>query len=177
MKHPYDESYFKERDINIDISEWKVLREKTIDCSLILEIGCGTGGLLKYLSLNGKRTVGCDISEYAASKAKNRCNFIVICDAQYLPFKHKIFDAAISQHVIEHTQKPKQTIIESIRVSKIKSVHIIPGHPSDDPTHVKNHYKKEEIENFVKDLPYRWVLTDDGKTNPNDLDWLLKIEL
>jgi len=176
VKHPYTKTYFDKRNSNIDTSEWVVIEKNIKNLYSILEIGCGTGRFLQYLKHRHKRVVGCDISEYAIGIAKRVGVPVVICDAQYLPFRDETFTAAITQHLIEHTEKPLQTLKESVRVSRKKAVHIVPGHPCDDPTHVKNYYKYEELKELADKLNYRYMLTDDGKTDPVlNLDWLLII--
>jgi len=178
VKHPYTKTYFDKRDSNVDASEWLVIEKNIKSLYSVLEISCGTGKLLRYLKYRHKRVVGCDISEYAISVAKNVGVPVVVCDAQYLPFRDKVFSTSVSQHLIEHTEKPLQTLKESMRVSRKKVVHIVPGHPCDDPTHVKNYYKYDELKKLADELGCRYTLTDDGKTNPLlDLDWLLVLHL
>lgn len=178
MKHPYTKSYFERRNNNIDFSEWIVIERSVKGAHSVLEVGCGTGRLLQYLKHRHRRVVGCDISQYAVSIAKDLDTLLVICDVQHLPFRDRAFTSTVSQHLIEHVENPLQALKETIRVSREKAVHIIPGHPSDDPTHVKNYYRYDELKKLADMLGCRYILTDDGKTNPLlDLDWLLVLHV
>ena len=43
---------------------------------------------------------------------------LVICDAQYLPFKNDVFEIVVSRQVIEHIKKPLVMLNEMARTSK-----------------------------------------------------------
>ncbi|MDP2924672.1 MAG: methyltransferase domain-containing protein [Candidatus Omnitrophota bacterium] len=74
--------------------------------SLVLEVGCGLGGLSYRLSFYGGGIVSIDISEYACRRAKSTYESaqikFTVADAQYLPFKSEIFDGVIVSHLFEH---------------------------------------------------------------------------
>ena len=60
---------------------------------LVLDIGCGTGEQLKKLN----NAVGLDISIEMAKISHNKTGkFVVVGDAENLPFKNKTFDCVIS---------------------------------------------------------------------------------
>jgi ubiquinone/menaquinone biosynthesis C-methylase UbiE len=95
--------------------------------SLVLEVGCGLGILSYRLSSHCGRVIGIDISEYACVKARalypvQQINFVV-ADAQNLPFKPEIFDAAVVSHLFEHLGDQEATTAqqEIYRVLKVKS--------------------------------------------------------
>ena len=52
----------------------------------ILDLGCGTGLLKDFLSVE---LIGCDISRNMLQKAKNRGILVVQADMEHLPFKNK----------------------------------------------------------------------------------------
>ena len=62
---------------------------------LVLDIGCGTGEQLQ--KLNNNPAIGLDISIEMAKIAHSKTNkFVVVGDAENLPFKSKTFDCVIS---------------------------------------------------------------------------------
>jgi len=74
--------------------------------SLVLEVGCGLGGLSYRLASYCGNVVGVDISEYACAQAKltyksSNINFVT-ADVQYLPFKSEAFDGVVASHLFEH---------------------------------------------------------------------------
>lgn len=50
----------------------------------------------------------------------------VKADAQYLPFRPRVFDEVFSDNVVEHLDNPSQAVEEMIRVSKRKVTFIVP---------------------------------------------------
>jgi ubiquinone/menaquinone biosynthesis C-methylase UbiE len=74
-----------------------------------MDIGCGK---------HKRADVGIDVSRDSQAD--------VIVDAQYLPFQDTIFDTVLSQHMIEHLQKPELAVYEMVRVSKAKVEIICP---------------------------------------------------
>ena len=86
----------------------------------VLEAGCGTGYLVKYLSDNGFDCYGLDNSHEAVRIAKsyNNPDKIILGDLNRIPFKNNFFDSALSLGVIEHSHNPKQMLAELCRVLK-----------------------------------------------------------
>ncbi|MBT9150493.1 MAG: Demethylrebeccamycin-D-glucose O-methyltransferase [candidate division WS2 bacterium] len=82
---------------------------------LILDIGCGGGRIMDYLSNFLKsKVIGIDI-DYSLLKGKKD----VICsDTQLLPFKNNVFDAITGVEVLEHVPNPGMCIKELYRVLK-----------------------------------------------------------
>jgi len=90
---------------------------KTLDKkSLVLEIGCGLGGVSYRLAHYCGNIVGIDISEYACQQAKLTYNLpeisFLTADAKYLPFKSDIFDGVIVSHIFEHLDDNKAEIVQ-----------------------------------------------------------------
>jgi len=96
-------------DIGFDITNKK-----------ILEVGCGSGGIIS--SFSGRTTVGLDLDKKLVIKAKkfaSSTQTIFICtDAERLPFKDEGFDLVLLLDVIEHVTNPEMTISECFRVLK-----------------------------------------------------------
>ena len=69
----------------------------------VLEAGCGSGKILRYLKAKGRyRTVGCDYSVEAIHLARIHCDAIVACDIAQLPFGNDSFSLVFNQGVMEH---------------------------------------------------------------------------
>jgi len=88
-----------------------------------LEIGCGTGSVLRALgSLQfANRYVATDISVAAVEFAKQSCGRLLseayVGSADSLPFPDKSFSVAILSHVIEHLENPVCAVRDAARVA------------------------------------------------------------
>lgn len=86
----------------------------------ILDVGCGTGFLLEKISRFADLVVGVDISKRMVEEAKSRNEgvFLVLADADRLPFMNSIFDVVVSFTLLQNMPDPKRTISEMGRVVK-----------------------------------------------------------
>lgn len=92
----------------------------------ILDLGCGAGRHIVYLSRQGFDIYGLDISEEALRHAqfwlKKEClrGYLIKSDMKMMPFLTSSFDAVISVNVIYHTvlDEMKKTIYEIYRILK-----------------------------------------------------------
>ena len=92
----------------------------------LIEVGCGLGGFLVYLSKNCSEVVGLDISSKAIHVAKgvvkqlglqDKVNF-VIGDAQFIPFKAQSGDILVCSETLEHVPNYERAFGELVRVTK-----------------------------------------------------------
>ncbi len=86
-----------------------------------LDIGCGTGQLVKWLRKLGVDAYGVDISKDALELAEKEAKpFLKTGDILKLPYEDKFFDMVVSYDVLERIEQSKirQAIEESIRVSQ-----------------------------------------------------------
>jgi SAM-dependent methyltransferase len=96
---------------------WRKYRN-TKERPRILEIGCGTGGLLKELS-GWSVAYGLDISPEAAKFCLERdLDRVSLGDITSLPFKDKQFDAVVCVDVLEHVDDDGQALREVRRICK-----------------------------------------------------------
>ncbi|OGH20046.1 MAG: hypothetical protein A3D74_03945 [Candidatus Levybacteria bacterium RIFCSPHIGHO2_02_FULL_37_13] len=119
----YNKQYFEERDhLDLHIAESIMLFMDEHKLKSLLDIGCGTGRMVKYFNDLGFKALGCDIYDDALKAARkiNKKNSIVRASAVKLPFKKNAFDMIISISVIEHlTPKEAEKFIkEAERVLK-----------------------------------------------------------
>jgi SAM-dependent methyltransferase len=70
------------------------------DARSVLDVGCGSGGLLRALGRHGHApVVGMDLSREALARCPGHR---IGADAQHLPFRDRSFDAVACLEVIEH---------------------------------------------------------------------------
>jgi len=87
----------------------------------VLEVGCGSGGLLRRLAVQARLVVGVDLSEEGLRLARVRipdasCTLLIRAGATALPFEAASFDAVVAQHLLEHLPDPIEGIREWRRV-------------------------------------------------------------
>jgi SAM-dependent methyltransferase len=89
----------------------------------LIEIGCGTGAILRELAgRNFARTyAGADVSAAALGAARNEMSgrFIggFVADAGSLPLAAGTFSVAVLSHVLEHLEAPERAAAEASRVA------------------------------------------------------------
>ncbi len=86
--------------------------------TLILDLGCGTGGSFPLFRNYGK-VIGLDISLVALKFSHKRgMKQLILGDAQFLPFADEKFDLVAVLDVLEHLDDDCQTIDEIWRILK-----------------------------------------------------------
>ena len=86
----------------------------------VLDLGSGTGHLVRHMRHCGIEPVACDLSidMLRENPAKNR----VVCDATRLPFRSGSFGGIVSYSVFHHFPSPVAVMREVIRVANNESV-------------------------------------------------------
>lgn len=116
-KNLYNKRYFQERDY-LDPKIASAVENLVKDNALntILDVGCGTGQLVKYLNQYGFNAKGCDL--YAEGHGLG--NNFIRASATSLPLKSNSLDLITSISVIEHLKKIEVTkfLTEAKRVLK-----------------------------------------------------------
>lgn len=107
-KNNYSNTYFKNRDhLDVQHAQYIKIFLNNHTLSKVLDVGCGTGRLVKFLNQHGFNTQGCE-PEVAALKIAQRINSgnsIKKASATKLPYKANSFDLIISASVVEHLTK------------------------------------------------------------------------
>ncbi len=82
----------------------------------VLEVGCGTGLILKEIAPIARSAVGIDISRGMLERAKARGLNVVEGSAAELPFADDSFDTVYSFKVLAHVREIEQALAEVARV-------------------------------------------------------------
>lgn len=87
---------------------------------IILELGCGGGGLLQEIDRRGAIAIGVDLSigQIRYAKGRSKSGHAIVSDATYLPFRAGQFTKCFAVEILEHVQNPGQTVNEISRVLK-----------------------------------------------------------
>ena len=113
-----------------------------------LDLGCGTGFVLRYARSYFTRTVGVDISEEILKKAEPYCDEVVCTDVDKLPFEDESFDVVCCFSLLHHCYTHDKLFKEASRVLRPGGM-IYTDHDMD----------KEFYKNF------RWLLQPYRKIN------------
>lgn len=93
----------------------------------VIDVGCGTGGLLRRLSEHGvKRLVGVEPEASAAECAREAGFEIVDAQAESLPFQNSSFDVVTLEYVTHHVSNLQRALSEALRVAR-QAVVILDG--------------------------------------------------
>lgn len=91
----------------------------------VLEVGCGTGLILKRIEPVAKRAVGIDLSSGMLEKARERGLEVYKANATELPFDDATFDVVYSFKVLAHVEAIDVALREMARVTRKNGVLIL----------------------------------------------------
>ena len=101
-----------------------------IEADSVIEIGCGTGAVLRMLhTMNFAQTYGCiDLSPSAVRFTVETCKAItnraIVGRADALPFRANAFSVAVLSHVVEHLDDPASALREASRIARFVVVEV-----------------------------------------------------
>lgn len=107
-----DKNYYKrisEKE-TFDHPGFLLAKKYCLNTKKILDMGCGDGSKLIRLGNSKTERFGCDVSNIS-----QKLGFVKF-DGVKLPFESNFFDRVVSFFVLEHTQKPKELLVEMVRV-------------------------------------------------------------
>lgn len=127
-----------------------------LEIKTVLDIGCGSGKLLRRYKQPGQRWVGVEIWEPYVARYRLRRQYdkIVVADARTLALKRDSFDLAFAGDVLEHmTEEQAVTLFTRMRAAARYCVLSIPMgyYPQGTvygnvyETHVTNHWTPEKV--------------------------------
>lgn len=119
------ERYWKTRSIEYDQLQWvntPTHAEQIVDIAKlntshsVLDVGCGTGKLIKYLTSLGINSSGIDISSAMVNLAQQKCpeNDIRVGDIRSLPYAANTFDCVVASMVFHHILRDTQKALAEI---------------------------------------------------------------
>jgi SAM-dependent methyltransferase len=128
----------------------------------ILDVGCGTGTFLKYLSRYGD-PLGVDLDEKAIAFCQKRgVGPVQKIDSFPLPFEDNSFDLVTMLDVLEHIDDDQGTLRDIYRVLRPGGVLMVavPAYrflwgPQDEISHHKRRYIAPEIRRLLKQAGFR----------------------
>lgn len=89
---------------------------------LLLDVGCGTGKVMKQAEKVFKSVIGVDISLGMLKIARDRGYEVVLADSMYLPFKDGVFNTVSLFAVLHHIYDYSAIFSEIGRVTKTKGI-------------------------------------------------------
>jgi len=101
-----------------------MIKESIADKAALLDLGCGTGVLLKELLPRSGKTIGIDSSAAMVREAKRGLQSksssveFHVCEIEDLPLGDQSIDCAVSHMVFHHLADPADALIEIARVLK-----------------------------------------------------------
>lgn len=128
----------------------------------ILDVGCGTGTLLKYLARYGD-VLGVDVDEQAIAFCRERgVHKVQKIDSFPLPFEDNSFDLVTILDVLEHIEDDRGTLEDLYRVLRPGGMLMVavPAYrflwgPQDEISHHKRRYIAPEMRNLLKQAGFR----------------------
>lgn len=140
------------------------LLNKFISGKKILDVGCGWGKYVDYLSKEGFDVTGLDFVKEFISWAKEfKKGTFIKGSAISLPFKNELFDTVLLFDILEHGND-KKILSEAKRVSKDKILAVVPRKVDFkleqsgvifrhylDKSHLRE-YEKDDIKNLAKSV-------------------------
>ena len=92
--------------------------KKYVKGNIVLDVGCGTGLVMKELLEDSKKIYGIDFSEGMLVKAKEKNLIVSKADGTNLPFNDNSFDVVYSVRVLPHIPNVIKVLREIKRVVK-----------------------------------------------------------
>jgi len=144
---------------------WRLIRKYSRG-TVVLDVGCGTGLLLRHMN---DAAIGLDINPWSVAKAKERTQKQVVrADAEALPFQDSVLDIVVCTETLEHLPNPVGALKEMNRVLKKngKIIGSVPHphigwklrflsstHPHDEPFH--NNYTRSQVQTMLHSAGFR----------------------
>ncbi len=144
---------------------WLLLHHilKNIKGNSLLDVGCGSGMALAIIkAAKPHLTVkGIDPSSEAVAIWQQRNIDAIVGEAEKLPYKDRTFDTVVSSHVIEHIEDHLLAVKEIVRVSRKRSIIIVPSGNVDEKNLGSPHlryYDRKSFSNLIAQCTNSYAL-------------------
>jgi SAM-dependent methyltransferase len=119
----YDSLPKRETDLSEASIEYIYHKLEGFKDASIIDVGCGSGYLLKRLSRDGfNHLTGCDLNPPDLGE-KIKTNKVYL---EQLPYRDQEFDVVICNHVLEHVLDVEKTVHELKRITKKRLIITLP---------------------------------------------------
>jgi ubiquinone/menaquinone biosynthesis C-methylase UbiE len=122
-------------------------------CKTVLDVGCGSGWMLALLD-DWFDPVGLDMSESVVESVRRKNFNAYVGFGDTMPFVDGMFDAVITNHVLQNSVDADKIIRECARVTRRLCIHIVPLGERQDPTHVNEFITLDEFRKLGEVVPY-----------------------
>lgn len=155
----YNLLYGQEQKLKI-IESLKAINLNETD--IVLDVGCGTGLLFSHINGLAGTIIGVDISSgilKAAMKLVKSLDgksiiILLRADADFLPFKERVFDKVFAITLLQNMPNPALTLSEISRVTKANSEIIVTG--------LKKFFLKEDFLRILSESGMKPFIIDAG---------------
>lgn len=143
--HVYDTQYFEEQEAKFNT----VLHSLRLPHkSRVVDVGCGTGLITNRLVERAELIVGVDFSRRLLQEARKKARshqrvFLVLADADNLPFADHVFDMVLAITLLQNMPNPRSTLDEINRISKQTAPIVVTG--------LKKRFAEEDFAEMLKD--------------------------
>jgi len=127
----YDMRYENEQKAKIKTALENI---KTERLGSVLDVGCGTGILFKYVDEHAHTIVAIDVSRRTLKQAKERQQIVetvtvhlVQADADNMPLQNRVFDSIFAVTVLQNVPDPNRTLKEMQRAAKDNAIFVVTG--------------------------------------------------
>lgn len=169
----------------------KILQKYATKARMILDLGCGEGSRLNFLSKDKTVSIGIDISRTGidlANKNYPKLKFIK-ADLERTSLNDESFDLIYSAYVFEHLVHPEKVLLEAIRLLKKHGFLILIAPNYGSPNRSSPPFRGSRSKKFVRGLWFDLVRIIKKNINLNwsrvnptadhkkyDVDWDTTIE-
>lgn len=122
----------------------------------VLDLGCGTGRLMKTLQQSGVKAAGIDNDRVALRYCRKRGLDVQDLDLETapLPYDSNSWDNVVMVHSLEHVKNADRLLREAERVAKKRVVLLVPLGKRYDPTHVHRFDTKADLAKMLAGEPH-----------------------
>jgi len=114
----------------------------------ILDVGAGTGNLMKKARFIGRKVEGVELSEHLYHYLRGEGLKVKRGDARKLPYKDNSFDTVTLGEILEHLPNPGKALSEAFRVAKNRVTFSVPLGDLNDDWHYWN-IGAAKVNNFL----------------------------